>query len=386
MITRTFSIPQNLSFFLFGPRQTGKSTLVDSLFTERTWKIELLKSDQFLDYSKDPSLFRREAEIKLDKGGLSVIIIDEIQRVPLLLNEVHYLMEKYRACRFVLTGSSARKLRAAGTNLLAGRAVERHLFPFTAKELGARFDLESALKYGTLPSIFDKEPIMQEEILSAYVHTYLQEEIRSEGLARNLGSFSRFLEIAASRNGESVNFSAIARECMLALRTVQSYYEILEDTLIAVRLDAWHKSLRKRLATQPRYYLFDMGVTNAVGRRLTAGIDPALRGRLFEQFIVLETFRSLKYRRSEASLYYWRTSAGAEVDLLIEKHGKFIAACEIKSSSHIAGADCSGLQAFADDNPGVPCYIICPARNAFDINAVHVLPWQEYLAGLDEWL
>jgi predicted AAA+ superfamily ATPase len=386
MITRLFTIPKDISFFLFGPRQTGKSTLVDSLFPERVWKVELLQSDQFLDYTKDPSLFRREAEVKLTKGDISTIVVDEIQRVPLLLNEIHYLIEKYRTCRFVLTGSSARKLRAAGTNLLAGRAIERHLFPFTVQELGTRFDLESALQYGTLPSTVEREPSIQREILTAYVHTYLQEEIRSEGLARNLGSFSRFLDIAASQNGEPVNFSAIARDCMLSRRTVESYYEILEDTLIAIRLDAWQKSLRKRLTTQPRYYLFDTGVTNAVCRRLTGGIDPALRGRLFEQFIVLETYRLLKYKRSEATLYCWRTSAGAEVDLVIEKHGRLVAACEIKSSSHISGADCSGLLACAEDNPGVPCNIVCPARNAFDIGNVHVLPWNEYLARLDEWL
>ena len=386
MIKRIISLPPKLSFFLLGPRQTGKSTLIDSLFSTRAWKVDLLLSDSFFAYSKDPALFRKEVLAKLSREQLTTIVIDEIQRVPELLNEVHYLMEKHKRCRFVLTGSSARKLRRGGVNLLAGRAVERHLFPFVYEEISPDFELDDALMHGTLPAVFGREARIKRDILHAYVHTYLQTEIQSEGIARNLAGFSRFLDVAASQFGDLLNYTAIGRECGLPTRTVQGYFDILEDTLIGFRLEPYRKSVRKRLRAHPKFYFFDTGVVNAINRTLTSNLSTQLRGRLFEHFIVLETYRKLSYASSEARLFFWRTNHGAEVDLLIEKHGKLRVAIEIKSSPHIAGADLSGLNAFRQEHRKVPCMLVSTVRNAFELHGVTVLPWQEYLEALGEWL
>lgn len=355
-------------------------------FTDRVWKVNLLFSELFLTYAKDPAQFRREAVEKIEREGIKVIIVDEIQRVPLLLNELHALIETYPACQFVLTGSSARKLKRGAANLLAGRALERRLFPLLYQEMAALFSLDEVLMFGSLPPVVTMSPADRRDFLQAYVHTYLQEEIQNEGLVRNLGGFSRFLDIAAAQSGEAVNFTAIGRDCALPTRTVQSYYEILEDTLVGVRLAPWRRSVRKRLSAQPRFYLFDLGVINALNRRLTGGIDPVLRGRLFEHFIVLETHRLLHYRRSEAALYCWRTNHGAEVDLVIEKHGRLVAAFEIKSASHVAGADLSGLRALREDHPEIPCSVICTAERGYQINDMRVLPWPTYLQELAEIL
>ena len=377
MVNRIIRLPKG-SFFLLGPRQTGKSTLIESRYTKHLWKIDLLFSELFLQYSKDPSLFRKEAIEKIGHEGVRVIFIDEIQRVPMLLNEIQFLM-KETDCQFILTGSSARKLRRGGANLLAGRAVERRLFPFVYEEIKERFKLEETLWFGTLPALINKNRAEKIDLLSTYVHTYLKEEIQSEGIARNLGGFSRFLDMAASQFGEPVSFSSIARECQLPIRTVQSYYEILEDTLIGFRLQPWARSLRKRLVAHPKFYFFDCGVTNAINKRLTGNLDPELKGRLFEQWIILETYRMIHYRRSEAQLFFWKTNHGAEVDLVIEKHGKPIAAFEIKATAHIAGAHLSGLRSFQEEYPKTPCAVICTASHAYEIDKMKVLPWENYL-------
>lgn len=381
MINRIIQLPEKTSFFLLGPRQTGKSTLIDYRYTRAVWKIDLLLTDLFLAYSKDPSLFRREAVEKIKHEEIRTIFIDEIQRVPFLLTEVHALMREFD-CRFILTGSSARKLRRGGVDLLAGRAVERRLFPFVYEEIKGRFDLKEALLFGTLPPLIGKTDSEKRDILSAYVNTYLKEEIQSEGIARNLGGFSRFLDLAAGQFAELVSFSAIARECHLPVRTVQSYYEILEDTLIGFRLPPWRKSLRKRLTAHPKFYFFDCGVTNAINRQLTAPLEAQLSGRLFEQFVVLETHRLLHYSQGEAGLYYWRTNHGAEVDLLIERHGKLISGFEIKATPNISGAHLSGIRAFKEEHPEIPCAVISTAPNAFEIEGVKILPWKQYLTEL----
>lgn len=381
MIDRLIVLPPKTSFFLFGSRQTGKTTLIHFRYTKDIWTVDLLLNDIFFAYSKNPSRFRQEAVEKIEKEGVKTIFIDEVQRVPSLLNEVQYLMQKY-SCRFILTGSSARKLKRGGANLLAGRAVERKLFPLTFHELGNRFKLEEILHFGSLPAVIDKDPNEKIDILSAYVHTYLREEIQSEGIARNIGGFSSFLDMAASQSGEIVSFSAVARECHLPVRTVQSYYEVLEDTLIGFRLQPYRKSLRRRLVAHPKFYFFDLGVVNAVNKRLTGEMDRQSYGRLFEQWVILETHRLLEYQQSEAGMYYWRTNHGAEVDLIIEKHGKIVGAFEIKSTPNIEGSHLSGLRSFREENPKVPCHVICTAEHAFEIDKVGILPWQKYLSGI----
>jgi uncharacterized protein len=378
-------LPDSQSFFLFGPRQTGKSTLVDHTFGKGAWKIDLLMTDVFLRYAKYPDLFRREALEKIEREGIRWIIVDEVQRVPELLNEVHYLMEN-TGCLFALTGSSARKLRRGGVNLLAGRAVQRRLFPFVYEEIADSFSLTDILQFGSLPGVYGRSPENKTDILRAYADTYLTEEIQAEALVRNIGGFSRFLELAASQFGELVSYTAIGRECQVPIRTVQSYYEILEDTLVGLRLQAWSKSPRKRLVSHPKFYLFDLGVTNSLNRQLTAPPDPVRTGRLFEQWVVLETYRMANYLQSEAGLYFWRTNHGAEVDLIIEKYGNPIAAFEIKSTSHVSGSHLSGLRAFREDHPDVPLHVIAQVDHPFRLDEVLLMPWKTYLQSLGDYL
>ncbi|WP_457566683.1 ATP-binding protein [Caldithrix abyssi] len=327
-----------------------------------------------------------EAIEKIIKEKIRYIFIDEIQRIPLLLNEVHYLIEEFPGCQFIMTGSSARKLRRGGVNLLAGRALERQLFPFTYQEIKESMNLEDLLKYGSLPPLLEKNNTEKREILNAYVNTYLREEIQAEGIARNIGGFSRFLDVAASQFTELLNFNAIARDCALPVRTVQSYYEILEDTLIGFRLLPWRKSVRKRLRAHPKFYFFDNGVTNALNGMLTSSLAGAIKGKLFEQFVIQEVYRFKHYLQSEANLFFWRTNHGAEVDLLIEKHRQIKYIVEIKVSTIITGAHLSGIRAFHEENPDVPAYIVAPVDQPYELEGVKILPWQHFVLNLENFL
>lgn len=381
---RVCRLPARGSCLLLGPRQTGKSTLMRSLLPERSWSVDLLRHDVYLRYSKDPAQFRREAEAHV-RGGVRTIFVDEIQRVPALLDEIHGLIEARRV-RFLLTGSSARKLRRGASNLLAGRAATRHLHPLTLDELGDAFDLERTLRFGSLPAVVTGTDAAARELLASYAETYLREEIQAEALVRNLGGFARFLDLVAAESGGLVNYSALGRDAGLATRTVQEYYQVLEDTLIGIRLEPWRKSPRARLVGHPRFYLFDPGVTNALLRRLRAPLDPQWRGRLFEQWVVLECLRSLDYRAAEARCYYWRTHSGAEVDLLVERHGRLRVAAEIKAKRQVSGADLSGLRSFGEAHPGVRRVVVAEVPEAYALGAVEVLPYRTFFERLPRWL
>lgn len=385
MIKRACRLPKTDSFFLLGPRQTGKTTLIFERWSDTPmWAVDLNNIENYLKYSKNPEIFRKEAAEKIKNEKVQTIFIDEVQRIPLLLNEVQSLMFDF-SCQFILTGSSARKLKRGGANLLAGRAVNRSLFPFVYQEIKETFDLEEVLRYGTLPSVYGLEPQRKKEILMAYVQNYLREEIKEEAIVRNIGNFSRFLDVAASQSGEVLSFSSISRECEVAYKTVQSYYEILEETLIGFRLEPWRKSLRKRLTAKPKFYLFDLGVINSINKTLEASSTPVMRGRLFEHFIILETYRIQQYRQSETQLYYWQTKDQAEVDLLLERHGKIIGAFEIKSGKNISKTELSGLRSFLEDHPDVPGYIIADVKESYRLDSIQVLPWKEYLEKLDKF-
>ncbi len=385
MVNRLLSLPKKHSFFLFGARQTGKSTLIKVNFTKRVWKIDLLQSENFIKYSKDPAQFRLEAENQIKKG-IKTVIIDEVQREPLLLNEVQYLMGEYPSCQFVLTGSSARKLKRGGANLLGGRAWVEHLYPLVWSELGQPAGLDDILQYGSLPSLIGLSKQDKTRTLIDYTHMYIKEEVQAEGIVRRLGAFNRFLEMAASQSGELVSLSAISRECFIPVKTVQSYYQVLEDTLLGLRLEPWDKSVRKRMVGHPKFYLFDIGVTNAFNNRLTGPIDLMTQGRLFEQFIILETQRMKDYLKSDQRLYFYRTNNGAEVDLLIEKNGQLTAAIEIKKMKTIKGGELSGLRSLRQEYPKVPCYVVACVDLPYELENVKILPWQEYLKTIKKFL
>jgi uncharacterized protein len=348
------------------------------------WTVDLLRHDEFLRYSKDPSEFRLAVEER-QRRGTKVVFVDEVQKVPALLDEVHGLIER-GGVRFVLTGSSARKLRRGGANLLAGRAVSLRLHPLVVEEHGDTFDLERALRIGALPAVVASDDSEARTRLRDYAETYLREEILAESLVRNLGGFARFLDVAAAQCGELLHVAAVSRDAGVSVRTVSDYYQILEDTLLGFRLDAYRRSTRKRLVAHPKFYLFDTGVTNALNRRLTSDLDPVTRGRLFEQWVVLECRRLIDYASSEVQLFFWRTNHGTEVDLVVEKHGRLLGAVEIKSSRRVSGADLGGLRSFADEHPAVPRFVVTPLTAPRRIEDVLVTTWADFLDRFREWL
>jgi len=379
MFKREIIPSKSKSYFLFGPRQTGKSTFVKSLITDKDLYLDLLPQRNFLNYAKKPGRLREEILAHLRRYDNPLCIIDEIQKIPDLLDEVHELIET-GGIWFILTGSSARKLRRGGANLLAGRAYTYRLFPLTFTEIGNRFDLDKALRLGTLPVLWGSREEDPGEFLRAYTETYLKEEVAAEGLVRNIGPFAQFLDIAAANDGETVNLNNIARECSISAKTVQQYYQILEDTFLAFKLSAWGKSERRRLVSHPRYYFFDTGVTNALTHTLSDQLNPRVFGRRFEQFVICQLMATIEYKRLNLQPYYWRTNHGAEVDVLLCTGNRINCALEIKSSQHIARETLMGLRSFLADNPGVPAYVLGIGQRRRQLQEnITVINWSEFL-------
>ena len=315
MLHRFCNLPIEHSFFLFGPRQCGKTTLILSYLEKLTqvnpsscWAINLLESKTYLRYVADPSLFRSEILERYNNFNqtLGIVFVDEIQ-----------LLMDTTPIKFILTGSSARKLKRGGANLLGGRAIEKHIFPLIFDEAGEQiYDLAQVLRWGSLPSVLlYPDQALRLELLSAYISVYLKEEIQQEAVVRNIPGFVNFLEVAAQQSGQLLNFTAIARDTNLNTRTVQTYYQILEDTLIGIRLLAYKRSVRRRLSHAPKFYIFDLGVLNALERQLESDPDVVRFGKLFEHFIVLETYRLARYLSPFNQVFFWRTKDGLEVDL-----------------------------------------------------------------------
>jgi predicted AAA+ superfamily ATPase len=367
---------------LFGARGTGKSTFLRQQFiNQQVLWLDLLNPEEEDRYA------RRPVELAEQLRALASpqwVVIDEVQKVPRLLDIVHAEIER-GTTKFALTGSSARKLKRHNTNLLAGRASVYHLFPFTAMELGEAFDLDSALRFGTLPGLqtcsTDEE---RHAFLRAYALTYLKEEIWAEHLVRVLDPFRRFLEISAQANGEVVNYTNIARDVGADVKTVQSYFQIMEESLVGFLLEPFHRSVRKRQTHAPKFYLFDPGVRRALTRTLTVDLRPGTYdyGRAFEHFVVVEALRRSAYRLNDYAFSYLRTKDGAEVDLVIERPGKAPALLEIKSADHVDERDTRGLEPFLRDMPGAEGF--CLSRDPVPkmIGSVRALPWNEGLREL----
>lgn len=378
MIKRTLELSKTRSSFLFGPRQTGKSTLVKEQLGPSDLYITLLPERAFLAYAKEPGRFRQEILAHEKKHPEALCVVDEIQKLPALLDEIHDLIENTQL-RFVLTGSSARKLKRGAANLLAGRASTYRLFPLTFEELGPDFDLERALLLGLLPYLWSKEISTQDEreFLMAYTETYLREEIQSEGVVRQIAPFAHFLDIAAMNDGQLVNYSNIARECGVSVKTAQEYYQILEDTFLAYRLNPWIKSVRKRLVAHPRYYFFDPGITNALCHQF-GKLNPEVRGRRFEQMVILQLVALSSYHNAGLDFFFWRTNTGVEIDLIVTRGLEVIAAIEIKSTIQIPSESLHALREFKIEYPNAATYIVCPTERARLLDGdIQVLPWFE---------
>jgi len=362
------------SFFLFGPRQVGKTTLLGH--EKLDLAIDLLDPELQLSYNQNPNLLRRQIE-DMDPDRGARVLIDEVQRVPKLLDVVHALMEKKPGIQFILCGSSARKLRHGAANLLGGRALYRTMHPLTLDELGSDFDLEHILSYGSLPKICtllkQRQTRQAQDLLRDYAVTYLREEIKAEALVRNLQGFQNFLDVAAAQYAEQVNFSSVSRDCQVALSTVKDYYAILEDTLIGFFLYPYLRSQRERMSHQPRFYFFDNGVTRALQGGLQDPPTSLEKGRLFEQWVLQEVMRLNEYHQKDWKLSFWRTRHGAEVDLLISRGTKLLYAIECKFKQNPSSGDLSGLRSFRRDHADVPCFVVAPVQRSFRLSFARVL-------------
>lgn len=334
-------------------------------------------------YASRPHLLSEQIAARPDPAGW--VVIDEVQKVPRLLDIVHSQIEA-TGTRFALTGSSARKLKRGAVNLLAGRAFVYNLFPFTTAELGASFDLDSALSFGSLPGLLELQtPEEKADFLRSYALTYLKEEVWGEHLVRNLDPFRAFIEIAAQCNGELINYSRIARDVGVDTKTVQSYFQILEDTLVAYTLEPFHRSVRKRQSQAPRFYLFDTGVCRALSRTLNVALNPGTYayGRSFEHFVVTEALRRNDYLKKDFRFSHLRTKDGAEIDLVIERPGQSTVLVAIKSSTRVDTTDLRHLTAFRRDIPGAVA--MCLAREPVPrvVDEVRVIPWEQGLNEID---
>jgi predicted AAA+ superfamily ATPase len=386
MYTRLCNPLKNNSFFLFGARGTGKSSLLQSTLASESLWIDLLDDQEFLALSRRPSILsERLKAYETSHGKLPRwVVIDEVQRVPKILNEVHRLMEgayNSQKLRFALTGSSARKLRRGSANMLGGRALVNNLYPLTTQELGQDADLDTALNWGTLPMVYQqKDDESRRELLKSYCTTYLREEIREEQIVRSLDPFIRFLEVAAQCSGKILNFSEIGRDCSVNQKAVQRYFQILEDTLLGVSLPAYHRSVRKQQRSSSKFYFFDLGVQRALQNLLHIPLVEQSYGygNAFEQFIFLELYRLNSYHRKDFSFSYMRTKDNAEIDLVVERPQQTTLLIEVKSTKMVTDVVVNKLEALARDF-GEPCQSMIFSRDphARKVGSVTIYPWSE---------
>ena len=385
MLKRLLVLPKNYSFFLFGARGVGKSTLIRHAFSEsQTFWIDLLDLSVEDRYQKNPSILLDE--VRALPKSVRYIVIDEIQKVPKLLDAVHSLIESTHKY-FVLTGSSARKLKYGGANLLAGRAFVQHLYPFTFIELKEKFQLEKALAIGMLPKVWDfKTREEQWAFLEAYTHTYLKEEIWAEHLVRKLDPFRKFLEVAAQSNGKIINYSNIAKDCGIDDKTVKTYFSILEDAWAGFILEPYQHSFRKRLTQKPKFYFFDVGVARTLARthRVTLLPQTFAYGDYFEQFIITEYYKLCQYFYPDYRLHFLRTKDDFEIDLIIERPGKSLLFIEIKSGTHIDSDALSNLKKIHPDFPTAEflCVSNDPIKKVFYDGVIKAVYWQTALIEL----
>lgn len=382
MVKRLISLDKGTSSIWFGPRQSGKSTLIrqelyDSENASIVWEVDLLESDLYRKYLKSPEQFRKDAEYQIVKNKKQLIFVDEIQKVPALTDEIHRLIEKFKVV-CILSGSSARKLKMNHANLLGGRAIVERLFPLTAKELGEEFELEVVLQHGSLAGIYFDTAEHRVQKLRAYVETYLKEEIAQEGLVRNYDVFNRFLDLAAAYPTELLSYTNIAKSANTNGKTIQNYYSILYETLIAFELPSWDRSVRKQLARHPKFYFCDNGINNAICSLLRDPLPLTYRGKMFEQWVINEVRAYLSYQHSELKCFFWRTERGEfEVDLLLARGHEPKIAIEIKAKNQISEQDLKGLRALAEEYPNCRLICICETRNPFELDGVEVVSYSD---------
>jgi len=377
MYSRLLEAPARKSFFLFGPRGTGKSSWVCRRFADAVY-LDLLDAGLYTELLAAPE--RLEARIGAKHRGW--VVIDEIQKVPALLDEVHRLIET-RGLKFALTGSSARKLRRGGVNLLGGRALTRSMHPFTRAELGADFQIRKALRFGMLPSVWVEDD--PGAFLKSYVRTYLQEEVQQEGLTRNLAAFARFLEAASFSQGTVLNVSAVARDCHVERKVVEDYFSILEDLMLGVRLPVFSRKAKRRLIAHRKFFYFDAGVYRTLRPRgpLDAAEEiegPALETLVFQKLRAMNDLLARNYE-----IFFWRTQDDVEVDFVLYGE-RGLKAVEVKRGSRVRTDDLAPLRAFCADYPVAEPVLIYTGERSYTDGAIRILPLERFLDGLGDWL
>ena len=372
--SRIIELPLD-SFFLFGPRGTGKSTLLKRRVPDALY-IDLLNPERYRSLQARPE---RLLELMAGSPSTDTVVIDEVQRIPELLNVVHAALEEPCSARFILTGSSARKLRRGGTNLLGGRAKSFSLHPFMACELG-EFDVESALRVGMIPLVLDSPH--PEDTLAGYANLYLEQEVQAEGLTRNVGAFSRFLEAMSFSHGAVLNATEVSRECEIERRTVVNYIEILEDLLLGFRLSVFTRRAKRKTVRHPKFYYFDSGVFRSVRPRGPLDSEAEIHGAGLEGLVAQHLRAWVDYTKGRHELAYWRTRGGSEVDFILYGELGFFA-IEVKNSRRVDKPDLRGLRAFLDDYPEAEAALIYRGEDRRRIDGVWCIPAQEFLLGVE---
>ena len=368
-------LPLHQSAFLWGPRKTGKTTYLKNKYPNSI-VYDFLETDLFLDFSKKPSLLREQILAKDENALISPIILDEVQKVPQILDEVHWLIEN-KGLRFIMCGSSARKLKRGKANLLGGRAWRYEMFPFVTVEL-EKLDLLKALNRGLIPIHYFQD--MYKKSLRAYTQDYLKEEVFDEGLTRNIPAFSRFFDAMGFSHGELTNFSNIARECGVDSKTVKEYYLILKDTLLGDFIEPFKKrQSRQVISRTSKFYLFDVGVAGAITKRHVEQERGVEFGKAFEHFILMELKAYNSYNELDYEINFWRTKSGLEVDYIL---GGGEIAIEVKGSGRIENKDLRPLNAFIESYGPRRAFVVCNEKKERLIGKVRITPWQKFLDDL----
>jgi uncharacterized protein len=377
LYNRKLTLPEagSETFFLWGARQAGKSSLLRESYPDAVW-VDLLKADAFRRYSTRPEVFREELE-RLEKP---FVVVDEVQKVPALLDEIHWLHEN-RGIHFALCGSSARKLKRGHGNLLGGRAVRLELYGLCAQELGNDFDLQRMISHGTLPRIY--QSAQPQRLLNAYVGEYLKEEVMAEGLVRNLPPFSEFLNSAALGDTEQINYTNIARELGVARDSVRGYYQILSDTLLATLLPVYRKRPKRRLSIADKFYFHDVGIVNFLARRGKPEPGSEAFGKAFENWVFHELRCYNQYAERFAQFSFWRLSTGVEVDFIIND---LECAIECKSGTAVRDHHLKGLRELKKDHPVCKRRIVVSREpvSRMTRDGIEILSVEDYLAALWE--
>lgn len=376
MYKRYFRTPET-SFFLFGPRGCGKTTWYRNHFGDQSVVFDLLNADIFRELTAQPELLKKRIQADF---GHRVFILDEIQRIPDLLPVIHSLIEDRPELRFVLTGSSARKLKRHGVDLLAGRALLKKMHPFIAKELGGDFNLEDALSTGLVPLIqTDEDPPVR---LKSYLSLYIQEEVHYEGLVRNIGNFNRFLQSISFSHANVLNVSTIARDCMVERKTVENYLSILEDLLIIRRIYPFQKRAKRRVVDHPKLYFFDAGVFHYLRPKGPLDLPESIVGNALEGLVENHLRAWIDYSEIDADCFFWRTPAGTEVDFIIYGQSMFIA-IEVKNASRVRIEDLRGLKTFCTDFPEATPILLYRGEHRQKEGNILCLPVDEFLKNID---